>query len=316
MAPLSPKVLDSVMAELEKVKASNPILGNLIKMSGLPHHLGLNDGLIYPLDKLPEGTSLNRARAAALNKAPLRGAINVLVILVDFPDKPFSPASTKEHFQNLFFSTSELSVNEYYKKVSNGAISMTGAVTGPYRMPFNLSYYANNESGTSLREPNARTMAQHAVEAMNADRSSGSLSHYDNNGKNIWSLKWVLPNRYRTRDNGPYIYSFLTVPEDCQLGVCAHEVGHLVFGWPDLYDTDNSSEGLGSWCLMAGGSWNSTNGVPGALPCDPSAWCKVNQSWVKEVEVSGLSQALQIMDVKKGDRSVYRIDIRADGKGD
>src|SRR5690606_39615492 len=38
------------------------------------------------------------------------------------------------------------------------------------------------------------------------------------------------------------------------IGVFAHEFGHI-FGIPDLYDTDNSSEGLGNWCLMAGGSY-------------------------------------------------------------
>ena len=56
-------------------------------------------GLIYPLDKFPEGTSSNRARAAALKKAPLRGPIKVLVVLVDFPDKPFASTSTKQHFE-------------------------------------------------------------------------------------------------------------------------------------------------------------------------------------------------------------------------
>lgn len=86
--------------------------------------------------------------------------------------------------QNLFFSdgTPQLSANEYYKRVSNGAIRLTGAVAGPYRMPFNLSYYANNDSGMSPQEPNARTLAQHAVEAVNADFSVGSLAGYDNNG--------------------------------------------------------------------------------------------------------------------------------------
>jgi immune inhibitor A len=58
--------------------------------------------------------------------------------------------------------------------------------------------------------------------------------------------------------------------------VCAHELGHLLFGWPDLYDTDGSSEGLGNWCLMGGGSWNGN----GDIPAHPSAWCKVNQGWV------------------------------------
>ena len=42
-----------------------------------------------------------------------------------------------------------------------------------------------------------------------------------------------------------------------QIGVFAHEFGHA-FGLPDLYDTDNTngkSAGLGTWCLMASGSW-------------------------------------------------------------
>eukprot|EP00877_Chromochloris_zofingiensis_P000495 jgi/Chrzof1/10446/UNPLg00373.t1 len=340
MAPLSPNVLAAVMAELERVKVSYPSIGNLIRLRGLSRLPGLNDGLIYPLDSFPEGTSLNVARAAALNKAPLRGAINALVVLVEFPDKRFAEASTKEHFENLFFSdgTPQLSANEYYKRVSNGAIRLTGAVAGPYRMPFNLSYYANNDSGMSPQEPNARTLAQHAVEAVNADFSVGSLAGYDNNGdgymdafvivhagpgaetlpgpdryQNIWSLKWVLPNHgYQPRD-GPAVYPFLTVPEDSQVGVCAHEIGHLIFGWPDLYDTDYSSAGLGNWCLMAGGSWNNTNGVQGTLPCDPSAWCKVQQGWVNVLVVSSPEQALQIMDVKKGNRNVFRVDIKGDG---
>ena len=49
--------------------------------------------------------------------------------------------------------------------------------------------------------------------------------------QNIWSMKWNLPQgAYKTRD-GARVYAFLTVPEDSQVGVCAHEVGHLIFGW-------------------------------------------------------------------------------------
>jgi immune inhibitor A len=59
-------------------------------------------------------------------------------------------------------------------------------------------------------------------------------------------------------------FAYLTIPEDSKIGVCAHELGHLIFGWPDLYDTDGSSEGLGNWCLMGGGSWNGSRKHPGA----------------------------------------------------
>ena len=77
------------------------------------------------------------------------------------------------------------------------------------------------------------------------------------------------------------IYAYLTIPEDAKIGVCAHELGHLLFGFPDLYDTDNTSEGIGNWCLMAGGSWNGG----GDIPAHPSAWCKANQGWASVTNV-------------------------------
>jgi immune inhibitor A len=49
-----------------------------------------------------------------------------------------------------------------------------------------------------------------------------------------------------------------------------------LFGFPDLYDIDDTSEGIGNWCLMAGGSWNGG----GLTPAHPSAWCKAQQGWV------------------------------------
>ena len=102
------------------------------------------------------------------------------------------------------------------------------------------------------------------------------------------------------------IYGYLTVPEDCKIGVCAHELGHLLFGFPDLYDTDNSSEGIGDWCLMSGGSW----GGGGDTPVHPSAWCKVNQSWVT-VENPQADATVSIDDVKNS-ATVYRLLERRD----
>jgi len=67
----------------------------------------------------------------------------------------------------------------------------------------------------------------------------------------IWSHKWVLAGGARAVDHTK-IFAYLTVPEDCKIGVCAHELGHLLFGFPDLYDTDSSSEGIGNWCPDGG----------------------------------------------------------------
>jgi len=58
-----------------------------------------------------------------------------------------------------------------------------------------------------------------------------------------------------------------------EIGVFSHEFGHAL-GLPDLYDTDYSSDGVGSWCLMASGSWSTPSS-----PVHFSAWCKEMLGW-------------------------------------
>jgi len=222
----------------------------------------------------------------------------------------------------LFFSTGVVptgSVNEYYKEVSNGLVDIQGEVAGPFLLPKTIAAYANNASGMSESEPNARTMARDAAKA--ADPYI-DFSKYDNdhNGyvdafviihsgrgaeettakKDIWSHKWVLPDEYDS--DGTKIYAYLTVPEDCKLGVCAHELGHLLFGFPDLYDTDYSSEGVGQWCLMAAGSWNNS----GLTPSHPCAWCKAQQNWVTVINQTGNQKGIKLEDVIAV-KKIYRL---------
>ena len=275
---------------------------------------GMNDGLIVPGTDFPAGTPLRVVRSAALERAPLSGTVRVIVVLVNFTDKAMT--KTRQHFQDLFFSTGVIatgSVKEYFKEASKGIINLTGEVVGPFTLSNTMSHFAHGDSGTGPTEPNARTMAREAAVAANP---TVNYAPYDNDGNgfvdafvvihagpgaeqtgnvnHIWSHKWVLSGGAFNAD-GTKIFAYLTVPEDALIGVCAHELGHLVFGWPDLYDTDGSSEGIGNWCLMAGGSWN--NG--GKTPAHPSAWCKVNQGWVS-VAVQTSNQVVNIADVKTG----------------
>jgi immune inhibitor A len=188
-------------------------------------------------------------------------------------------------------------------------------------MPQTLAWYANGNYGIGKPsgDPRANILAQDAVKA--ADPSV-DLQPYDNDGNgyvdafivvhageggeetgdpgDIWSHKWVLPEEY-TADGGVKVYAYLTIPENAKLGVAAHELGHLLFGFPDLYDIDYSSEGIGNWCLMAGGSWNGG----GDTPAHPSAWCKAQQGWVDVVQV-GSDTALELPDVKTS-KQVHRL---------
>ncbi|KAJ9665062.1 hypothetical protein H2201_004928 [Coniosporium apollinis] len=216
------------------------------------------------------------------------------VVLVDFEDQPM--VKTVAGFRTLFFSVGAMptkSVREYFRDTSSDKVDFEGEVVGPFRMSHPITYYATGNAGMSTNPPNARNMAADALAAADGHIN---FKPYDNDGngfvdafivvhagrgaeqtgdriRNIWSLKWVLPQV--TVADGVKVYAFLTVPEDAKIRVCAHELGHLVFGWPDLYDTDGSSRGIGSWCLMSAGSW----GGGGTKPCHPSAWCKANQGW-------------------------------------
>ena len=70
----------------------------------------------------------------------------------------------------------------------------------------------------------------------------------------------------------------------------------------EIVNTDYTSEGIGDWCLMAGGSWN--NG--GLTPAHPCGWCKAQQNWVNTVTVSANKKGVAIPDVKDS-KTIYRL---------
>jgi immune inhibitor A len=310
----SPELRDRWAAELQRVKKRGTRAEtNALGLERKPRRLGFDDGVIIPPEEFPLGTPVSVISRAAADRAPLRGTVRVIVVLVQFSDKAMG--NDANHFRDLFFSTGVLphgSVKEYYNEVTNGLVSLSGDVVGPYQMPQTLAWYANNnygigKGGGAFRSPQ---LAHDAAVAADPDVNFGP---YDNDGNgfvdafivvhagqgaevtgnagDIWSHKSTLSTAYST-DNTK-IYGYLTIPEDAKIGVCAHELGHLLFGFPDLYDTDYTSEGIGNWCLMAGGSWNGG----GDVPAHPSAWCKANQGWASVTSITA-NGSVSIPDVK------------------
>src|SRR5690606_27804760 len=191
-----------------------PPLARLLKPRE-QNRVGFNDGLIFPGSYFPVGTPARLVRSAAADRAPLRGDVNVIVVLVDFSDETFANEHDQAHYEDLFFSEGVLpdgSVREYFQDVTGGLVQITGEVRGPSRMPHTLAHYANEDSGVGGSSPNARDMAEDAAIAANADVD---FSAYDNDGDgfvdafivlqagpgaestgdsgDIWSHKWVLP---------------------------------------------------------------------------------------------------------------------------
>lgn len=266
----SPELLERLIAERELESGNGP-LPPLFPPRGPAR---MNDGMIYPPDDTLESGTVPQPPPTpqSIVANPMSGTKRIVVVLCNFADRRI--ATARSHFDTLFFSSGTMptgSVNDYFREVSGGKVTITGDIFGPYDLPQTTAYYANGEKGIGNVLPNSRTMADDAFAAGAGDID---FSAYDNDGdgyvdafvvvhagpgaektgaaSDIWSHKWVLP---ATRDkDGRRVYAYLTVPEDSDIGVVCHELGHLLFRLPDLYDTDKSSNGVGDWCLMGSGS--------------------------------------------------------------
>ena len=240
------------------------------------------------------------------------GELRIKVLLVDFSDKPgVLPA---DHYESLLFSRKTYptgSMADYFEEVTLGKVKLKGNIHGWLRMPQPYSYYTANGSGTDSPYPNnAQKLAEDAVTAalnsgvqfepeldklkqgiitalfiIHAGRGAEEIVG-PSSADEIWSHKWALNNPIIT---GPNLLAsiYLAVPNDCKVGVCAHELGHLAFQWEDFYDPNYDQDGSewdgsGVWDLMAGGSWN--NG--GITPAHPAGLHKSQHGWITVEQVT------------------------------
>lgn len=137
-----------------------------------------------------------------------------------------------------------------------------------------------------------------------------TIVHAESGGEcgnsNIWSHRWTYGAWWNGADfvtndasaNGGKIRirDYVITPGlNCDgvsmiaKGIFCHEFGHAL-GLPDLYDLDQSSEGIGNWCLMASGNWLTPDS-----PAHMSAWCKAQLGWIQP-EIISLRDSAAITD--------------------
>lgn len=229
--------------------------------------------------------------------APKIGTVKALVLLVEFPDN--KSTEKKGHFEKMLFSKGAVStgsLRDYYQEVSYNQLDVTGDVYGWYQAPHPYSYYTNGEYGFGDPPQNVQQLVKDVVEAAKDDVDfskydldsdgevdalfivhAGPGAEQTSNVNDIWSHRWGINP---VEVNGVRVSGYTMEPENGNIGVFCHELGHN-FGLPDLYDTDYNSHGIGNWCLMAGGSWNKG----GKTPAHMSAWCKYKLGWVEPQEI-------------------------------
>ncbi len=258
------------------------------------------EALMTAYEKQYTSQSSSAQRSQLINGAfPSTGIRRALLLLIDYPDQAFiDPVASFSNMCNQVgynVNGQTGSFRDYYLDNSYGQLEVNTDVSGWYTAQHPRATYGYAHGSAA-----ARPLIREAVDAAEAAGVNFSLYDNDNDGDvdvvmvihsgrgressgnddDIWSHRWSLAgaNLSVTYD-GVVINDYIVQPERksngiSNIGVLVHEFGHAL-GLPDLYDTDNSSSGIGKWCVMAGGTWN--NG--GRTPAQMNAWAKQEMSW-------------------------------------
>lgn len=268
-------------------------------------------------------------RGVPVERSSNIGTQPTLVLLASFSDRPGTyPFGT---FANSIFGATN-SVKDYYLKASFNQLTLAPAaethgttndgVVGWLPLGYNHpNTGVTTSSDNQLIVKNALIAADSYVNYASFDTNSdgfisinelhlvvvvaGFERAYSDSSPSVWAHSWNLYNvTPPTLDgkvlgdpshNGSYA-QFGEIHENHQatIGIMAHELGHDIT-WPDLYDTDQSSEGVGKWSIMGSGNWNYVgSNYAGSSPALPDAWLKWYQGWITPTPVSGTQTGVSI----------------------
>jgi len=284
---------------------------------------GAHESQTVILEKRRVMERIKRAAGGAITKAalPTSGNVPLLVILANYSDT--TTATLPSDFDLLFNGNATTtppvtsSVRIYYDEVSYGKVNIQATIVGWVTVPSPRAAYGADQG--PVIDVNPRQLIRDAINE--AYRLGVNFAPFDTNGDgilelvvvihagtgqeesgdpdDIWSHSWNLLFPYPVDSVsttpgtlGLFAMDYVTMPEVdmagniATIGVFCHELGHA-FGLPDLYDYGYDSEGVGDWCLMAGGSWNGLQ-RPGDSPAHLSAWCKHFLKWLNLTTANGM----------------------------
>jgi len=266
---------------------------------------------------------VNRIRRIGSNATStgITGAKKGLIILVQFPNQKFAAnhdstlyyniANTPGYSENGFRG----SVSDYFKDQSDGKFQIHFDVVGPVTVSMDYSYYGRNDYYTNFDNNPAQMIAEAceladpyvnfqdydwdgdgtAEEVYVIYAGHGENDYYDKNKNVIWPhMSKLTGTSYQglTLDNTMInVYACSNEIDRnnviAGIGTICHEFSHCL-GYPDLYDTQDSKRGPGSYDIMAGGSYNgeSSNGEgSGYCPAGYTSYEKITAGWITPVEL-------------------------------
>ncbi|WP_428244303.1 M6 family metalloprotease domain-containing protein [Gynuella sp.] len=243
---------------------------------------------------------LGRSSLVRSTSNSIPSQVPLMMVMVDFSNQAFSTAQSD--WQQTMFGE-EGSVSSYYQWTSNNRFSFIDAGSRHVSLGMN-----HPDSGSDFAA--AKTLIKTALAALS---SSVDFSLYDSNSDGRVSAQelalvfvvagyenayggasaprpniWAHQSYAGVTSDGVTLGSYVVVGElhgnhSATIGIIAHELGHLVFNLPDLYDRDGSSQGIGSWGLMGAGVWNTAHGKLGDSPARMLAWSREQTGFGDEV---------------------------------
>lgn len=311
-AAISPVTGDFVPTPLEVGKV-NPAAFGLVQ-NQLP---GLS-GLLQNAHPTNFGTGpVRRRREVTRRQTALLGNVQNLVVMVRFADHKTRPLPSKENLGILFNNVGPNplcptgSVRDVWYLNSYGSLTIQSVLTGWIDVAMTEKTAANGVSGdqtlhVALKE--ALGKAYNLVDFSPFDQNKdgyidmvtfvhsgygaewgGTDSFGATKENRIWSHMWQLSSTFTNAKNvkvsvyhiSPALWA-TSGSEMGRIGVIAHETGHFL-GLPDLYDTDYSGSGIGSWGLMSN-SWGFDGGQRN--PPHLSAWSKIFLKYITPTVIS------------------------------
>ncbi len=255
---------------------------------------------------LNSGYGLKQANAGNWDPYPVSGEKKLLVILVEFNN--VSLTSSPDDWNNAFFNYSSgvRSVANFYEDNSYGALTITPVPTSQPGYPQGIV-----QVNVDMDHPDCAYWGCYTVydEIARLALAAASAAGYvdfpslDTNGDGVFqnselSLYMILaggdlcvgdprpnvramcakPLTSVTADGVAVQRYALNGDEPLITGLPVHEIGHLICGLPDLYDTSGHNSGMGSYSPMASGNITWSIGT-GFIPVNFDAWSRQYLGW-------------------------------------
>ena len=206
------------------------------------------------------------------SKIRTSGDVKGLTILVDFPDvkSDISRSEIDRFFNETGYTgfNNNGSIKDYYYDVSGGKVTYTNTLTGFYTAKHPKSYYDDiyEQTGSYAKSDE---LAEETFQWLKSSGFNLSSLTTDSRGylkavnllyagtpdagwaKGLWPHQsWYPKSDYI---NGVRIqkYEMSEIGSDMSLYTICHESGHMIYGYPDLYDYDGDSQGTGAYSLMS-----------------------------------------------------------------